>query len=71
MKKQAYFEKNVPAIPTMPYFLSFAAGAMIYTTIEEIPQISLKGDNDNGSLAFAIGFALVMLMVFMGYGMQA
>ena len=51
--------------------MAIAAGAMIYTTVEEIPQISLKGDNDNGSLAFAIGFALVMLMVFMGYGMQA
>ena len=48
----------------LPYIMSVSGGALIYTTIEEIPQIALKQDNDRGALAFAIGFALVMLMMF-------
>ncbi|MCR5405027.1 MAG: manganese efflux pump [Butyrivibrio sp.] len=49
----------------LPYIMSVSGGALIYTTIEEIPQIALKHDNDRGALAFAVGFAIVMLMIFM------
>ena len=50
-------------IPAMPYFLSFAAGAMIYVVVEElIPEMS-EGDHSNiGTIAFAIGFAVMMIL---------
>jgi len=53
---------------SIPYVMSVAGGALIYTTIEEIPQITLKKDNDKGALAFVAGFALVMLMIFLKIG---
>lgn len=46
------------------YIMSISGGALLYATIEEIPQIAVKHDNDRGALAFAAGFALVMLMIF-------
>lgn len=49
----------------LPYVMAVAGGALIYTTIEEIPQIVLKKDNDKGALAFVAGFAFVMLMIHM------
>lgn len=49
----------------LPYIMSIAGGALIYTTIEEIPQISSNKDNDKGALAFVSGFAVVMLMIFL------
>ena len=52
----------------LPYVMAVAGGALIYTTIEEIPQIVLKKDNDKGALAFVAGFALVMLMIFLNVG---
>lgn len=50
-------------IPAMPYFLSFAAGAMIYVVVEElIPEMS-EGEHSNiGTIAFAIGFAVMMIL---------
>lgn len=48
----------------LPYIMSVSGGAFLYTTIEEIPQIALKQDNDRGALAFAAGFAVVMLMIY-------
>ena len=48
----------------LPYVMAFAGGALIYTTIEEIPQLASKKDNDKGAFAFVIGFAIVMLMIF-------
>lgn len=50
----------------LPYVMSLAAGAMIYATVEEIPQISSQKDNDKGTLAFVISFAIVMIMMFAG-----
>ena len=47
---------------TLPYIMAAAGGALIYTTIEEIPQIASKKDNDKGTMAFIAGFAIVMLM---------
>ena len=49
----------------LPYIMAVAGGALIYTTIEEIPQIACKKDNDKGTLAFVAGFAVVMLMIFL------
>ncbi len=49
----------------LPYIMATAGGALIYTTIEEIPQIAVKKDNDKGALAFVFGFAVVMLMIFL------
>lgn len=50
-------------VPAMPYFLSFAAGAMIYVVVEElIPEMS-EGEHSNiGTVAFAIGFAVMMIL---------
>ena len=48
----------------LPYVMALAGGALIYTTIEEIPQLASKKDNDSGALAFVIGFAVVMFMIF-------
>jgi ZIP family zinc transporter len=50
-------------IPTMPYLLSFAAGAMIYVVVEElIPEMS-EGEHSNiGTISFAAGFILMMAL---------
>ena len=50
-------------LPSMPYLLSFAAGAMIYVVVEElIPEMS-EGDHSNiGVIMFSVGFALMMIL---------
>ncbi len=50
-------------VPAMPYFLSFAAGAMLYVVVEElIPEMS-EGEHSNiGVIAFAMGFSLMMAL---------
>lgn len=50
-------------VPLMPYFLSFAAGAMLYVVVEElIPEMS-EGEHTNiGVLAFALGFTVMMAL---------
>jgi ZIP family zinc transporter len=50
-------------IPTMPYLLSFAAGAMMYVVVEElIPEMS-EGEHSNiGTVSFALGFILMMAL---------
>ncbi|MCR5128941.1 MAG: manganese efflux pump [Lachnospiraceae bacterium] len=48
----------------LPYVMALAGGALIYTTIEEIPQLASKKDNDKGAFAFVLGFAIVMFMIF-------
>ena len=52
----------------LPYIMAVAGGALIYTTIEEIPLISSGRDNDRGAVSFVLGFAVVMLMVFLKMG---
>ena len=55
-------------IPTMPYLLSFAAGAMIYVVVEElIPEMSEGKHSNIGTLSFAVGFIL-MLSLDVGLG---
>ena len=50
-------------VPALPYFLSFAAGAMIYVVVEElIPEMS-DGEHSNiGTIFFAIGFTVMMIL---------
>ena len=50
-------------VPVMPYLLSFAAGAMIYVVVEElIPEMSEGKHSNGGTIAFAIGFMLMMIL---------
>ena len=46
-----------------PYMLAFAAGAMIYVVVEELIPQSHNGEHSNiPTIAFAIGFALMMVL---------
>ncbi len=50
-------------IGALPYMLAFAAGAMIYVVIEElVPEISEAENSDVGTLFFAVGFSLMMIL---------
>lgn len=50
-------------VPALPYFLSFAAGAMIYVVIEElIPEMSAGKHSNIGTISFAAGFTLMMVL---------
>ena len=50
-------------VPVLPYFLSFSAGAMLYVVVEElIPEMS-EGEHSNiGTVFFALGFSLMMVL---------
>ena len=50
-------------VPLLPYLLGFAAGAMMYVVVEElIPQMS-EGEHSNiGTVLFAAGFTLMMVL---------
>ena len=50
-------------VPILPYLLSFAAGAMMYVVVEELIPESNEGEHSNiGTIAFAIGFAIMMAL---------
>lgn len=50
-------------VPALPYMLSFAAGAMIYVVVEElIPEMSEGKHSDIGTLFFAVGFSVMMML---------
>lgn len=50
-------------LPLLPYLLSFAAGAMIYVVVEELIPESAQGKHSNiGTIAFAAGFCLMMIL---------
>ena len=50
-------------VPAMPYFLSFAAGAMLYVVVEElIPEMSAGKHSNIGVVSFAVGFSLMMAL---------
>ena len=49
--------------PGIPYFLSFAAGAMLYVVVEElIPEMSEGTHSNIGTVMFAVGFSLMMVL---------
>lgn len=50
-------------VPALPYLLSFAAGAMIYVVVEDlIPEMSQGSHSNTGTLAFAFGFCVMMIL---------
>lgn len=50
-------------LPALPYFLSFAAGAMLYVVVEElIPEMSEGEHSHTGTVAFAVGFSIMMIL---------
>ena len=50
-------------VPGLPYFLSFAAGAMMYVVVEElIPEMSSGEHSNMGTIFFAIGFTIMMIL---------
>ena len=50
-------------VPILPYLLTFSAGAMLYVVVEElIPEMS-EGEHSNiGTVFFAVGFTLMMVL---------
>ena len=50
-------------VPILPYLLAFSAGAMLYVVVEElIPEMS-EGEHSNiGTIFFALGFTLMMVL---------
>ena len=50
-------------VPIMPYLLAFAAGAMMYVVVEElIPEMSEGKHSNGGTIAFSLGFVLMMVL---------
>ena len=50
-------------VPILPYLLAFAAGAMMYVVVEElIPEISEGKHSNIGTIAFSLGFVLMMIL---------
>ena len=50
-------------LPAMPLLLSFAAGAMVYVVVDDLfPEISTDGGTTLGTIAFMLGFALMMML---------
>ncbi len=49
--------------PVLPYFLAFAAGAMMYVVVEElVPEMSQGKHSNTGTVAFSLGFVLMMIL---------
>ena len=50
-------------VPALPYLLSFAAGAMLYVVVEElIPEMSQGQHSNVGTMFFAVGFSVMMVL---------
>ena len=50
-------------VPILPYLLSFAAGAMLYVVVEElIPEMSEGRHSNIGTVFFAVGFSVMMIL---------
>ena len=50
-------------LPLLPYVLAFSAGAMMYVVVEELIPQTQEGEHSNlGTIGFALGFALMMVL---------
>lgn len=50
-------------VPFLPYLLSFSAGAMLYVVVEELIPAMSEGEHSNiGTIFFAVGFTLMMVL---------
>ena len=50
-------------VPLLPYVLAFSAGAMMYVVVEELIPQTQEGTHSNlGTIGFALGFALMMVL---------
>ena len=50
-------------VSVLPYMLAFAAGAMFYVVVEElIPEMSEGRHSNIGTVTFALGFVLMMVL---------
>lgn len=50
-------------VSLLPYLLAFAAGSMMYVVVEELIPETQKGVHSNlGTIGFAVGFALMMVL---------
>lgn len=50
-------------VPILPYLLAFAAGAMMYVVVEEMIPETQAGEHSNwGTIGFAVGFILMMVL---------
>ena len=53
----------VVARPILPYALAFAAGAMIFVTVEEvIPESQSSGNGDWATMGVILGFTVMMIL---------
>lgn len=50
-------------MPVIPYLLAFAAGSMMYVVVEELIPETQEGHHSNfGTVGFAVGFVLMMVL---------
>ena len=50
-------------VPALPFFLSFAAGAMLYVVAQElIPEMTEGSDSKQGTIFFSAGFTVMMAL---------
>lgn len=50
-------------VPALSYLLSFAAGSMLYVVVEElIPEMSQGRHSNVGTVFFAVGFSVMMVL---------
>lgn len=49
--------------PVLPYLLAFSAGSMLYVVVEELIPEASEGEHSNiGTIGFALGFTLMMIL---------
>ena len=49
--------------PALPYLLAFATGAMLYVVVEELIPEASEGEHSNiGTIGFAVGFVIMMIL---------